>query len=149
MNYVFTIILVSLLFLLGFCMKPAYPSELSAQSDDVCSKGVSLGIQTFNTKVSKGRGKTDLNCERIKLAKTLHDFGKKIAAISLLCQDDRVFIAMENAGTPCPIDGKIGVEASELWLTYAHERPDYKEYMKKMQERYNIDRINKTLEPKR
>jgi hypothetical protein len=40
----------------------------------------------------------------------------KVAAISLMCQDDAVFDAMMNAGTPCPVDGLIGEQAKARWL---------------------------------
>jgi hypothetical protein len=56
-----------------------------------------------------------MNCERLKLSKTLYDMGMKVAAVSTMCQDERVFTAMMNAGTPCPIDGKIGESAKTLW----------------------------------
>jgi len=39
----------------------------------------------------------------------------KVAAVSTLCQDARVFDAMLMAGTPCPYKGKIGKEAQEAW----------------------------------
>ena len=42
---------------------------------------------------------------------------------------------MIQAGTPCPIDGKIGKEAKVLWSKYDHERPDYDIYVKRMKER--------------
>ena len=73
-----------------------------------------------------------MNCERIKLSKTVYDMGMKVAAVSLMCQDDRVFQAMEMAGTPCPYMGKIGNEASEAWQANAEERPDYKVNKKKI-----------------
>ena len=57
-----------------------------------------------------------MNCERIKLSKNLYDMGMKVAAVATLCQDDRVFKAMLDAGTPCPIQGKIGEQAKELWI---------------------------------
>jgi len=41
--------------------------------------------------------------------------GMKVAAVSVMCQDERVFEAMMNAGTPCPYDGKIGIEAKSAW----------------------------------
>ena len=41
--------------------------------------------------------------------------GMKVASISLLCADSRVFVAMEMAGTPCPYQGKIGKEATVAW----------------------------------
>jgi hypothetical protein len=39
----------------------------------------------------------------------------KVAAVSILCQDRRVFDAMLSAGTPCPYDCKIGETAKQLW----------------------------------
>ena len=50
--------------------------------------------------------------------------GMKVAAVSNLCQDERVFSAMEMAGTPCPFMGKIGDEAKQLWETYPQLRPE-------------------------
>jgi hypothetical protein len=41
--------------------------------------------------------------------------GMKVAAVSTLCQDARIFDAMIMAGTPCPYKGKIGTEATEAW----------------------------------
>ena len=68
----------------------------------------------------------------------------KVGAVALLCQDERVFEAMINAGTPCPIDGKIGKEAMLLWKKYDHERPDYDTYIKRMKKREVINtKINK------
>ena len=59
----------------------------------------------------------------------------KVAAVAILCQDERVFESMIQAGTPCPIDGRIGKEAEKLWAKYDHERPDYDIYVKRMKER--------------
>ena len=64
----------------------------------------------------------------------------RVAAVAILCQDERVFEAMEQAGTVCPIDGKIGAEAMALWKKYGHERPDYKTYVKRMTDREKADR---------
>ena len=118
----------------------AAPS-FSAQSQDVCATGASGGIQTFGLGISGGKTFRDLNCERIKLAKVLNDFGMKVASIALLCQDERVFEAMINAGTPCPIDGKIGDAALVIWQKYDHERPDFKTYVKRMDERKKADKL--------
>ena len=63
----------------------------------------------------------------------------KVAAVAILCQDERVFESMIQAGTPCPIDGKIGKEAKQLWSKYDHERPDYKTYIKRMDDRKKAD----------
>ena len=118
--------------------------SFSSMSQDVCSSGASAGIQTFGVGVSAGKHFRDLNCERIKLSKVLYDFGMKVGAVALLCQDERVFEAMINAGTPCPIDGKIGKDAMALWKKYDHERPDYETYIQRMKEREVVDiKINK------
>ena len=101
----------------------------------VCAVGGSLGVQTFGLGISGGKHFIDKNCERLKLARILQDFGMKVAAVAILCQDERVFEAMIQAGTPCPIDGKIGKEAKALWSKYDHERPDYDIYIKRMKER--------------
>ena len=110
---------------------PSYNS----MTQDVCAVGVSAGIQTFGLGVSGGKHVIDKNCERLKLARILNDFGMKVGAVALLCQDERVFEAMIQAGTPCPIDGKIGKDAKALWAKYDHERPDYKTYVKRMDDR--------------
>ena len=110
---------------------PSYNS----MTQDVCSTGASMGVQTFGIGVSGGKHFIDKNCERLKLARILNDFGMKVAAVAILCQDERVFEAMIQAGTPCPIDGKIGKEAKALWSKYDHERPDYDIYVKRMKER--------------
>jgi len=107
----------------------------NAMTQDVCAVGVSAGIQTFGIGVSGGKHVIDKNCERLKLARILNDFGMKVAAVAILCQDERVFESMIQAGTPCPIDGKIGKEAKKLWAKYDHERPDYDIYVKRMKER--------------
>ena len=65
--------------------------------------------------MSAGATVRDMNCERLKNAKTLYDMGMKVAAVSVMCGDERVFSAMMMAGTPCPFMGKIGDEAKELW----------------------------------
>jgi len=110
---------------------PSYNS----MTQDVCAVGASAGIQTFGVGISGGKHFIDKNCERLKLARILNDFGMKVAAVAILCQDERVFESMIQAGTPCPIDGKIGKEAKALWSKYDHERPDYKVYVKRMKER--------------
>jgi len=125
-------------------IKSAPPSanapSFSAGSQDVCATGMSAGVQTFGFGVSGGKTNRDMNCERIKLAKVLYDFGMKVGSVALLCQDERVFEAMINAGTPCPIDGKIGKDAMDIWNKYDFERPDYKTYVKRMEKREVIDK---------
>ena len=114
---------------------PSYNS----MTQDVCAVGGSLGVQTFGLGISGGKHFIDKNCERLKLARILNDFGMKVAAVAILCQDERVFESMIQAGTPCPIDGKIGKEAKQLWGKYDHERPDYNTYVKRMEDRRKAD----------
>ena len=116
---------------------PSYNS----MTQDVCAVGISAGIQTFGIGVSGGKHTIDKNCERLKLARILNDFGMKVGAVALLCQDERVFEAMIQAGTPCPIDGRIGKEAMALWSKYDHESPDYKTYVKRMDDRKKADEL--------
>jgi len=127
---------------------PSYNS----MTQDVCAVGVSAGVQTFGLGISGGKHVIDKNCERLKLARILNDFGMKVAAVAILCQDERVFESMIQAGTPCPIDGKIGKEAKKLWSKYDHERPDYDIYVKRMKNREKKEKAiakKKALEEKR
>jgi len=187
MNYYFTGILIILMTLLAFCVKPGYSAETqtnvsgsntsieggytggattyesgsssntttnstsnsnirsapptasapsyNSMTQDVCAVGGSLGIQTFGLGISGGKHFIDKNCERLKLSRILNDFGMRVAAVAILCQDERVFEAMIQAGTVCPIDGKIGAEAMALWSKYDHERPDYDVYINRMKKR--------------
>ena len=93
----------------------AISPSINASNTDLCTVGVSGAVQTQILGISGGTTVRDLNCERLKLSKTLYDMGMKVAAISTLCQDPRVFDAMLMAGTPCPYEGKIGPEAKEAW----------------------------------
>ena len=117
--------------------------SMSAMSQDLCVVGVSAGFQKFGLGVSGGTYRVDENCERIKLSKVLNDLGMKVAAVSILCQDERVFHAMIQSGTPCPYNGKIGNEALKEWKKYDKLRPDYEQYTKDLK---YIQKKNKKLE---
>ena len=108
-------------------------------NQDVCSTGVSAAVQTQVLGVAAGTTVRDLNCERIKLSKVLYDYGMKVAAVSILCQDPRVHAAMQSAGSPCPWDGKIGKNAQEMWDKYPELRPDYEEFLAKSEAIAKID----------
>ena len=112
---------------------------ISAMSQDLCTVGVGIGIQKPLIGGSIGITKRDMNCERMKLSKLLFDFNMKVAAVSILCQDARVFSAMENAGTPCPFRGKIGDSAREEWAKYDKQRPDYEEYVAALRYMEKVD----------
>lgn len=93
----------------------AVAPSINTMNNDLCAIGIAGAAQTQILGIAIGTTHRDENCERLKLAKTLYDMGMKVAAVSTLCQDERVFTAMMEAGTPCPADGKIGPEAKQIW----------------------------------
>ena len=101
----------------------AVAPNITSINNDLCAVGVSGAAQTQILGIAIGSTFVDKNCERLKLSKTLHDMGMKVAAVSTLCQDERVFTAMMNAGTPCPVDGKIGNEAKSIWEADPDRKP--------------------------
>ena len=111
-------------------VKSPPPSAMSPtinnSNSDLCTVGVSGAVQTQILGVSAGATTRDMNCERLKNAKVLYDMGMKVAAVSVLCQDKRVFDSMMNAGTPCPFDGLVGQPAKEAWNNNPHLIPDAK-----------------------
>lgn len=122
-------------------VKSPPPSAISPQlggnsNSDLCTIGVAGAVQTQILGISAGMTFTEENCIRLKNAKTLYDMGMKVAAVSTMCQDENVFDAMMMAGTPCPYEGKIGVEAKIGWDSHketlrekhgAEEKRDVKE----------------------
>lgn len=101
----------------------AVAPAITVINSDVCAVGYSGAAQTQILGISFGGTQTDKNCERLKLARSIYDMGMKVAAVSVMCQDERVFTAMMNAGTPCPVDGKIGDQARTIWETEAARQP--------------------------
>ena len=108
-------------------VKSPPPSAISpginASNSDLCTVGISGAVQTQILGVSSGQSFRDENCERLKNAKTLYDMGMKVAAVSMMCQDERVWDAMMKAGTPCPYNGKIGDDAKSLWKKNEADQP--------------------------
>lgn len=101
-------------------VKSPPPSAISPQiganaASDLCTVGVAGAVQTQILGISAGTTFTEENCIRLKNAKTLYDMGMKVAAVSVMCQDKKVFDAMMHAGTPCPYDGLIGPAAKAAW----------------------------------
>ncbi len=96
-------------------------------NSDICKSGAAASIQTQVLGVATGITITDENCERIKLARSLYGMGMKVAAVSTLCRDHRVFDAMWMSGTPCPFMGKIGNEAKIAWENNLDVMPDESE----------------------
>ena len=89
-------------------------------NSDICKTAASTAVQTQILGVATGITITDENCERIKLSRSLYSMGMKVAAVSTLWADPRVFDAMHMAGTYCPYMGAIGEDAKKGWT----ENPD-------------------------
>ena len=107
-------------------VKSPPPSAISPQfsagnNSDLCTIGVAGAVQTQILGISAGTTFTEENCIRLKNAKTLYDMGMKVAAVSVMCQDQKVFDAMMNAGTPCPYKGMIGDAARIGWESHVEE----------------------------
>ena len=114
-------------------IKQPPPSAIAPQigsnsNSDLCTIGVAGAVQTQILGISAGTTFTEDNCVRLKNAKTLYDMGMKVAAVSVMCQDTKVFDAMMHAGTPCPYMGMIGPEAQLAWETHVEQT---KEELKK------------------
>ena len=103
------------------------PAMMSGGNNDLCTTGTSGSVQTQIFGVSSGGTVRDMNCERLKLSKTLYDMGMKVAAVATMCQDRRVFDAMWHAGTPCPYEGTIGVTARMHWEQNPEKIPKHEE----------------------
>jgi len=109
-------------------VKSPPPSAIAPQfsagtNSDLCTIGATGAVQTQILGISVGSTFTEENCIRLKNAKTLYDMGMKVAAVSVMCQDKKVFDAMMNAGTPCPYDGLIGNEAKAAWEVHTDKHP--------------------------
>ena len=99
------------------------PTFSAGSNSDLCTVGIAGAVQTQILGISAGSTVRDMNCERLKNSKTLYDMGMKVAAVSVLCQDIRVFDAMLMAGTPCPYHGIIGADARIAWQNDDENRP--------------------------
>ena len=97
---------------------------VNGSNSDLCTVGVAGAVQTQILGISSGETVRDPNCERLKLSKTLYDMGMKVAAVSVLCQDRRVFDAMKMAGKPCPYLGTIGQAAQDNWDENPEKLPE-------------------------
>ena len=98
--------------------------SIVVNNSDVCQTGQSGAVQTGIVGFSGGTTVRDLNCERIKLARSVFGMGLKVAGISILCQEVRVFDGLWMAGTPCPYMGKIGDAAEKAWLENPDQSPE-------------------------
>jgi|TARA_R110002073_G_scaffold53071_8_gene137320 hypothetical protein len=117
----------------------AISPQISNSNSDLCTVGVAGAVQTQILGISAGRTVRDMNCEKLKNAKTMYDMGMKVAAVSVMCQDSRVFEAMLNAGTPCPKDGLVGDKARLAWEMQAVDDQIKYEQRNPMRKIFNED----------
>jgi hypothetical protein len=103
------------------------PSVINSNSD-ICKVGVGSSVQNNVLGFATGYVIDDELCQKLKLSRSMYSYGMKVAAVSILCQDARVFDAMTDAGTPCPYKGSIGVEAQEGWKSNPSDIPDGSKY---------------------
>jgi hypothetical protein len=109
-------------------VKSPPPSAISPSittiNNKMCSSGVAAAVQTQIFGISMGTTITDKNCEMIIKAESLFNMQMKTAAVSVMCQDAAIWWAMWDAGTFCPVEGKVGVEAKNYWLDNTALIPD-------------------------
>ena len=105
----------------GMPVTTAVGNGVPVYNQDACVISSGRGLQSLQLGISFNTLKVDKNCEMLKLSRQLSSLGLKVAATSILCQDPRVWWAMRNAQTPCPIKGLIGEEALEYYV----ENPQY------------------------
>ena len=103
------------------------PTVLNSNSD-ICKIGIGGSVQNNILGVATGYVITDEFCERVRTSRALYSYGMKVAAVSLLCQDHRVWTSMKNAGTPCPVNGLIGAEAASYWEEFPEKIPEGSPY---------------------
>ena len=109
---------------------PYTSSAPNMNTSNNCAMALSGGLQTFSIGVSGGKSYIDKTCELIALSTALRNSGMKVASISILCQDPRVFKAMFNSATYCPVEGQIGKAAYDLLVNkYKYEIPTYEKYV--------------------
>ena len=103
----------------------AMAPSINSSNSDTCHVSVAGAVQTQILGISAGKTVRDLNCERLKNAKVMYDMGLKVSAVSIMCQDKRIHLAMANSGTPCPINGLVGDAAKTEWENNPHLVPGY------------------------
>ena len=103
---------------------PVVPNSNS----DICKVGIGGAVQNNVLGIATGVVIDDELCQKLKLSRSMYAYGMKVAAVSILCQDPRVWSAMTDAGTPCPVQGLIGAEAAQYWEDNPDQIPDGSKY---------------------
>jgi hypothetical protein len=103
---------------------PVIPNSNS----DICKVGIGGAVQNNVLGIATGVLVDDELCQLLKLSRSQFSYGMKVSAVALLCQDPRVWTSMQDAGTPCPVNGLIGQEAADYWAKHPHLIPDGSRY---------------------
>ena len=108
------------------------PSAISPQmttgtSNFLCTVSASAAVQTQILGLSFGGFHSDELCALLSKAQALHNYGMKVASISLLCTDPDIFRSMAMAGSPCPYMGLTGSDAQAAWDAHTDQIPTIEE----------------------
>ena len=101
---------------------------LPNSNNDICKIGVGGAVQNNVLGIATGVLIDDELCQKLKLSRSMYAYGMKVAAVSILCQDHRVWTSMMDASTPCPVNGLIGSEAATYWQENSHLIPEGSRY---------------------
>ena len=101
---------------------------LPNSNSDICKVGIGGAVQNNILGIATGVLIDDELCQLLKLSRSQYAFGMKVSAVAILCQDPRVWTSMQDAGTPCPVNGLIGQEAADYWAEHPHLIPDGSRY---------------------
>ena len=101
---------------------------LPNSNSDICKVGIGGAVQNNVLGIATGVLVDDELCQLLKLSRSQFAYGMKVSAVALLCQDPRVWTSMQDAGTPCPVNGLIGQEAAEYWAEHPHLIPEGSRY---------------------
>jgi hypothetical protein len=75
---------------------------LAAAGVETCLGSAAGGLSLMGGGITFGATKVDEGCTVRLLARQLFAFGFQKAALALMCQEQRVAVAMYDAGSPCP-----------------------------------------------
>ena len=101
---------------------------LPNSNSDICKVGIGGAVQNNVLGIATGVLIADELCQKLKLSRSMYAYGMKVAAVSILCQDHRVWTSMMDASTPCPVNGLIGAEAAAYWQENPHLIPEGSRY---------------------
>ena len=101
---------------------------LPNSNSDICKVGIGGAVQNNILGIATGVLIDDELCQLLKLSRSQYAFGMKVSAVAILCQDPRVWTSMQDAGTPCPVNGLIGAEAAAYWQDNPHLIPEGSRY---------------------